>query len=288
MIAAFQNSEDRSGLIGTILFHGILLVLFILFGLTTPLPLPEEEGIVVNFGTSADGSGEIQPLQNMSENMPLTQPTQAASSAASSAETEAATQTMEESVALPKTERIKPKVKPTIEAKKPVVKPVVQPKETPKVEPKENPTPVKEEPKVNQNALYPGKKDNATNNSSGQGNTGTPGDQGSKDGSVESNNQGDGKGKGNAGVSYDLGGRTIKTKPSIQDNSQDFGIVVIDIIVDKYGSVVSATGPGRGSTTTSQNLLNKAKEAALRAKFSQDLNDLEERKGTITFRFSPK
>ncbi len=276
MITLVQNSDNRSGLIGTILFHGILLILFILFGLSTPLPLPEEEGIVVNFGTSNDGSGEIQPLQNMADNMPLTQPQKASSTTAS--ETETATQTMEEAVALPKIEKVKPKVKPV----------VVKPVEKPTVQPKENPTPVKEEPRVNPNALYPGKKDNATNNSAGQGNNGQPGDQGSNNGSVNSNNPGDGKGKGSAGVSYDLGGRTIKSKPTIQDNSQDFGIVVIDIIVDKYGSVVSATGPGRGSTTTSQNLLSKAKEAALRAKFNQDLNDLEERKGTITFRFSPK
>lgn len=268
-----QNKYKRSGLIGTLLFHGLLLLLLIIWGLTTPLPLPEEEGILISFGNTATGMGEIQP----SESTPASA---AAASVPEVKETPVLTQEHEESIAIPKKEEVKPKPKP-------VEKPKVQPKEvvkptttTPKETPKET---VKEEPKVNPNAMYPGKQ-NTSNTSNSQGTTGTPGDQGDPKGS----NTTAGTGLGTAGVSYDLSGRNWRVKPSISDNSQDFGRVVIEIIVDKYGNVTSATGPARGSTTTSLHLLNKAKESALRAKFNQDLNDLEERKGSITFVFSPK
>mgnify|MGYP003346591612 CR=1 FL=1 len=52
----------------------------------------------------------------------------------------------------------------------------------------------------------------------------------------------------------------------VNDNSQETGIVVITITVDKNGNVISANGPARGSTTTSANLLKKSKEAAEKMK----------------------
>jgi len=54
-------SEKRKGLIGTIVFHTIVLLLLIFLGFFTPLPLPGEEGILVNFGDSETGLGEREP-----------------------------------------------------------------------------------------------------------------------------------------------------------------------------------------------------------------------------------
>ena len=268
-----QNKYKRSGLIGTLLFHGILLLLLIIFGLYSKFPPPEDEGILISFGNTPTGMGEIQPSESS--------PTSSAAAAVPEVkETPVLTQEHEESIALPKKEEVKPKpkpvVKPKVTPKEPLKTTTTKPVETPKETPKE-------EPKVNPNAMYPGKQ-NTSSTSSSQGNTGQPGDQGDPKGS----NTQAGTGLGSAGVSYDLSGRSWRVKPSLTDNSQDFGRVVIEIIVDKYGNVTSATGPARGSTTTSLHLLNKAKDAAMRAKFNQDLNDLEERKGTITFVFSPK
>ena len=53
--------EHRRGLLGTIVFHIVIAVVFIIFGFTTPLPLPEEEGILINFGTDEEGFGLIEP-----------------------------------------------------------------------------------------------------------------------------------------------------------------------------------------------------------------------------------
>lgn len=56
-----QNKEHKKGLIGTITFHVIILILLVFLGFFTPLPLPGEEGILVNFGNSENGLGDREP-----------------------------------------------------------------------------------------------------------------------------------------------------------------------------------------------------------------------------------
>ncbi len=56
-----EYSEKRKGLIGTIVFHTIVLLLLIILGFFTPLPLPGEEGILVNFGDTENGMGNREP-----------------------------------------------------------------------------------------------------------------------------------------------------------------------------------------------------------------------------------
>lgn len=53
--------EHKKGIIGTVIYHIILLLLLIFLGFFTPLPLPGEEGILVNFGTSNNGLGDREP-----------------------------------------------------------------------------------------------------------------------------------------------------------------------------------------------------------------------------------
>jgi colicin import membrane protein len=52
---------NEKGLIGTIIYHALLLMLLLFAGLTFPVPPPEEEGILVNFGTDESGSGSYEP-----------------------------------------------------------------------------------------------------------------------------------------------------------------------------------------------------------------------------------
>ena len=53
--------ENRAGLIGTLIFHAIIAVILIILGFRTPLPLPEEKGILVNFGDGNAGIGKVEP-----------------------------------------------------------------------------------------------------------------------------------------------------------------------------------------------------------------------------------
>jgi len=52
----------RRGLIATIVYHALLLLLLVFAGLTFPDPPPEEEGILVNFGTDETGFGDFEPM----------------------------------------------------------------------------------------------------------------------------------------------------------------------------------------------------------------------------------
>ena len=53
---------NRRGLIATIVYHALLLALLLFAGLTFPDPPPEEEGILVNFGTDEFGLGDFEPM----------------------------------------------------------------------------------------------------------------------------------------------------------------------------------------------------------------------------------
>ncbi len=53
---------NRRGLIATIIYHTLLVLLLLFAGLTFPDPPPEEEGILVNFGTDDTGYGQFEPL----------------------------------------------------------------------------------------------------------------------------------------------------------------------------------------------------------------------------------
>ncbi len=61
-------SERKKGIIGTIVFHAIVLLLLIFLGFFTPLPLPGEEGILVNFGDTENGLGSQEPSPQAKQN----------------------------------------------------------------------------------------------------------------------------------------------------------------------------------------------------------------------------
>lgn len=253
-----EEKNKRTGLIFSIVFHSILVLIFAFYGMTYLDPPPEEEGITINFGTSDDGMvSELNNAPNEAENIPteteVTEP-----DPVETVNEEIITQTMDDA--------------PSIDHKK-EKKEVVEPVEK------------KEEPKPNKkllNALNK-LKDKQPEQGGGDGVTGKQGDQGDINGDPNSKNY-VGSGSGN-GISFNLSGRSMKNKPKINDNSQEEGTVVVDIIVDRYGKVVRANPGARGSNTTSSILYKKAREAALETKFNANPDIAEEQKGTMTFVF---
>ncbi len=59
--------HNRSGIIGTIVFHLLLVFAFIILGMTYEIPPPEEQGVEVNFGFSEDGMGNTKSIDHASE-----------------------------------------------------------------------------------------------------------------------------------------------------------------------------------------------------------------------------
>lgn len=90
---------------------------------------------------------------------------------------------------------------------------------------------------------------------------------------------------GMKGVSFVMPGRKLTKQPKIDNLTMEKGIVVVAITINKYGDVTKAEPGAEGTTTTSQYLLTKAKQAAESAKFDGGTTMPLEQKGSITLTF---
>ncbi len=263
------NKKDHTrALLGTVIFHAVLVVCFLFFGLSTPLPLPEEEGVLVTLGYMDEGFGALQPL-SASPAAPASQP-----SVPSSQAEEVVTQQTEESVHLPgETPSPRPaEPRPESPRREPTPEPVRSAPETPPEPPR---------PQVDERALFPG-ADQRTTERQDQGQTGTDGNQGRPQGAID----GEGfEGAGQGGVEFNLTGRKANFLPIPDYTAQAQGRVVVSIIVNRQGQVVRATAGARGTTTSDQALWRLAEDAAKRARFDVASNAPDEQTGTITYNF---
>ncbi|MEA3444755.1 MAG: hypothetical protein U9R19_08530 [Bacteroidota bacterium] len=294
--------DKRRGIIGTAIFHIALLILLIVLGFHTPLPLPGEEGILINFGYEETGSGNVEPskpstpVKPVVQEKPTPQPEQKTETPApEEAKEEVLTQDYEKTVAVESKKETKPKEKSKeeIEAERKLKEKIEQERlaelEKKRIEEEERKAKEEEQRKIDEinsrfkNTFGEGKSD-SENNSTGEGEGDYKGNQGKEHGSVDSNIHGEGKGLGNKGISYSLAGRTHKMLPKPKDISQKEGIVVVEIRVNSNGDVTSATPGVKGSTTLDDHLCNMAKQAALKAKFNQKPN-APDQIGSITYHF---
>lgn len=265
-----QKKNKRKGMIASFVFHAVLLLLFAIFGMSYTTP-PPEDGMLINFGYSDSGSGDVEeePAQS-SEEQEVVEEQEAAAAPQPSEEVksyeEVVSQEVEESVKVEKKEK---KPEPVKEVKEP------QPTE-------EELRKAEQKKKLEERFA----KAKAAQNASQGEKTGS-GNQGNPDG-VPNAQQGKVPGRGSSGISFDLGGRRMMTAPKINDNSQDEGRVVVTITVDRYGKVINAVPGARGSTTASTHLYRLAKEAAFNTKFDADPNASVQQMGSMTFIFEVK
>lgn len=95
----------------------------------------------------------------------------------------------------------------------------------------------------------------------------------------------DASGSSTKGVSYVMAGRKMTKEPKIDNLTMEKGIVVVEITINKYGNVIKAVPGIEGSTTTSNYLFTKAKQAAQSVMFDTGPTMPLEQKGTITITF---
>jgi len=275
-----QNNRFK-GIVGTIGFHLLALLAILYFALTTPLPLPGEEGVEVNLGSSEQGMGQVQEMTPPPAEQPTPTPQRPQPQPEPEPEEEMITQDVEETPA------IEEEVEKKNEAEKPdeVIKTDPEPEKEEVIEEAEpEPEPEPEPPKVNERALYKGNS-NTDGEGNNQGETGQPGDQGQPDGTPDAANYKGSGGLGDEGVGYDLGGRGAKHLPKPAYDSEEQGKVVVEIKVDRNGKVVSAIAGAKGTTISDLRLRRLAEEAALRSVFASDPNAPERQRGTITYNF---
>ncbi len=116
----------------------------------------------------------------------------------------------------------------------------------------------------------------------GRGETGQAGNQGDIDGDPDASRL-EGISTGSGMVGGGLGDRGVLFEPSIRDNSQKTGRVVVRVCVNAEGNVTSAEYTQRGSTTTDGDLRRKAIESAERFRFTP--SNVDRQCGTITIDF---
>ncbi len=267
------KKNKRSGIVATLLFHGLLLLALFFLALRTPLPLPGEEGVEVDLGYSDQGIGLVQPEVSGGQTaMASTQPTEPETQK----NEEILTQHTEEAPAIAPKEKPKETPKPKPKPEKTIEK-VVPPVEQ-KPEPVEAP-----QPKVNKRALFKGSGE-TSGEAGSEGITGNPGDQGRPNGLKDVKRYEGQGGQGN-GPAFSLGGRGALKLAEPKASFREQGDVVVDIWVDRKGLVTKAEVSVRGTTVLDANLRSLAVKAALNSRFTEDSQATSLQKGTITYTF---
>ncbi|HMI05491.1 MAG TPA: hypothetical protein VK541_23585 [Pedobacter sp.] len=254
-----------SGIMGFLL----LISFFIVIGSFQPV----EEGMggmVVNYGTSAEGMGDdytsieepsADPNANQKAPDKVTPEDKVTPTTSSeNSDKTIVTQNTEDAIAV--------NTKPT--------------KTTTKA-----PTTVTEDkpskPVINQNALYKGKSNKGTGGGDGTGTT--PGNQGDKDGDPLATNYGEG-GSGFGETPIPLRRFTNLVTP--QDDGQKTGKIAVRIKINKAGVVVDATPGVKGTTLNDRELWQKCKTAVMGASLSQSDAAPDIQIGIVIFNFKVK
>ncbi len=309
-----MEQYNRRGVIGSVIFHVLILLLLIFFGLTS-LP-QEEEGVLVNLGNVQTGLGEIEPPKATAEPTPtepkVTPPPPAVKSEPAPKAVETVkTQDFDEA---PEIKSAQQKIKEKEDKlKKQREDEARQNKlaEERKIK-EENDRIAKAEAEVKRQAELERQQkieaerkkreeqqrisDEARNkvgsafgksnsNSSSEGDAGGSGNQGYVTGDPNSKNR-TGSGLGKSGSGFSLTGRSLNgSLPQPSYSIQEEGIIVVRVTVDKYGKVVAAEYELKGSTSQNSTLIKAAIDAAEKARFNSDPNASAFQKGTITYHF---
>ncbi|MFA6884182.1 MAG: TonB family protein [Paludibacteraceae bacterium] len=286
----YQKSKF-CGVIGSVAFHAILLLILLCCSLSRIVP-DTEEGLAVSLGVDengGDGLFEPTPASEI-EGSPAPEPP---SQPPVSGEEELVTQDIEESYQAPE---VKQKTKEQLEQER-IRREEKKKREQELAEQRR----AEAEAKAIKDAQDKKAKEigNRTKNifggngaggsgntesSSGKGNGKGSGSQGNPFGSQDATGT-EGSAKSGNGNSWSLGGRSLVgslSKPVY--SAQEEGKVVVSIIVDKSGNVISAE-VGRGTNTDNVALRNAAVSAAKKAKFNPIQTD-KNQSGTITYNFS--
>ncbi|MBG6131182.1 DNA mismatch repair ATPase MutL [Aquimarina sp. EL_43] len=257
---------------------------------------PEEEGgIAVNFGTTATGSGKIQPNKPIKSSPRQTTPETTSSTPEPQEESpqikdKVVTQELEDAPVIEK----KPKKKPKKKTEKPKEKPKPSDQKPSKNTTKEKPVKKVEEkkpdPKPDKSTLdilnsFSNGPKNDGKAKGGEGDDKSPGDKGSPDGDPNARSYyGTGKGLDGDG-NYRLGGRKALNKEKFVQDCNESGIVVVKIEVNQSGKVIRATPGVKGTTNSASCLMGPAKRAALATRFNSDSKAPAKQVGTIIYQF---
>lgn len=250
-----KDKHKLYGILATVAFHAIAVVLLFNLCFRTPLPLPGEAGVEVNLGMYAEAMSQ-QDDMTTSQQVEETESQQVEESTSEDVEEEI----LSEDENIPSIEEVE-----ETEEVEEIVEEVVE-----------------EKPVVNQRALFQVNKKKQETPSEGSSNE-VVGEQGSPNG-LKDIERYVGHGGSGEGPSYDLGGRGAKSISSPSKDISEEATIVVDIWVDKEGRVQRAE-IGKGTTTTNSDMRASALQAARNSVFVKDDKAADLQKGTITYNF---
>ena len=277
-----DTPHKRKSALLTSIITLLLLLFFSWIGLSYLDP-PISYGMEVNFGTSSQGRGEIQPKT------PITQ-----------AKQEDIQSKVEPVKTAPKVVKVKvPEVLTQKESSVQVVKKEI--KASAKTKVKKTDTPVKKtqevvekkeppKPKVSKstkqvlsNLLNAPKKKGESKE--GEGDDSASGDKGKIDGNPYANSYYGAAGLGGRGSGFGLNGRSLQNQGSVTQKCNQEGVVVVRITVDKDGDVIGAEAGVKGTTNSHPCLLEPAQKTAFLHKWFPDPNAPAKQVGFVVVKF---
>lgn len=320
LISAKRTEEEeqhrKRGLKLSIILHLFLLIILV-FPFISALPPMGQEGIIINFGHTDTGQGNEQPLvedatSDASSEPSPSEPIADASTASNSNPTPPTPKPRETPKPVAKKEVVTDANADTPSVKKDDKKAKEDAAKKAKAEEekrKKDEAKRKEEEKKKVEAEakrkaeeeakrkaeeIARKKEEAKkkfgfpgqNSSTSQGENGETGNQGSSDGDPNAENLDTRQsGKGKAGEGIDLAGRSVVTRPTVDENSNEAGTVRVRICVDNEGRVTTAKSTAQGSTITNTDIIELAESKAKEFQFSKN-NARREQCGSILFTFT--
>jgi len=274
---------------------------------------PEENGISVNFGTTDFGKGQVQPLEKIKSeplDTPPVEPTLQEEVEESVVEEEVIEEVPEEAEAkeapsekvLTQESEEAIKIKQAKEAKK-------RAEDAAKAEQKRKEDAIKRE-KAKAAKIAQQKKDaeekarqeqiakkkkldemmGGLNKSDGtasgsEGDDNRAGDKGQPGGDPYATSYYGSPGSGSGTGGYGLNGRSLVNKGKVAQECNQAGRVVVKIIVDKNGNVISATPGVKGTTNNDPCLLEPAKKTAFKHKWNLDSKAPSQQVGFVVVNF---
>lgn len=272
-----NTKHKRKSAVITAFILMLLIVGILNFGMQYLDP-PEEYGLAINFGNSEVGSGEPVVKSKKITPKEVEKKEEVVAKVVEEVK-ETPKEIIKEKIITDETSKEVAVVEKVKEVKKEPIKKVVK-KEIVKEKP--TPKPFKE----NQDALNKLLNGNSSDGKpKGEGDDVIEGIKGKEKGNPKANKYYGNAGTGSGG-NYNLSGREALLKPKKQPDCPEEGIVVVSIMVDKSGKVVSANPGVKGSTNTAPCLLKPAKEAALNTQWNSDDDAPKIQTGTIIYKFS--
>ena len=309
---AFLDTRHRkkSFTLTTLLLSVLLLLLFYI-GLTYMDP-PIENGISVNFGTTDFGSGQVQPKEKIISEPLDTPPEEPVKQEVQEeiVEEEEIEEVPEENVAkeapsekvLTKESEEAIKIKQANEAKKraeDAAKEAQKRKEDAlkaekakaakiaqqKKDAEEKARQEQEAKKKKLDEMMGGLNKSDGTASGSEGDDDKAGDKGQADGDPYATSYYGSPGSGSGTGGYGLNGRSLVNKGKVHQECNESGRVVVKIVVDRNGKVVSATPGVRGTTNNNPCLLEPAKKTAFMHKWNLDSNAPSQQVGFVVVNF---